>query len=110
MCATCAGPADADKSQPMAGAADVASAPGRDGVKTSIEPRTEALRRALAACGESSAADLAFLEAWEADPVPGLGAALRVAQIRRANPALAAAIRAELEVRAHPPTLTPRRS
>ena len=79
-------------------------------MKTSIEPRTDALRRALAVCGESSAADLVFLEAWEANPVPGLGTALRVAQIRRANPVLAAAIRAELDARAHPPTLVLRRS
>ena len=63
---------------------------------TAIEPRTDALRRALANAGEAGAADLGFLEAWEADPLPGPGAALRVAQIRRANPALAAAIRAEL--------------
>ncbi len=68
-------------------------------MKTSIEPRTDALRRALAECGDACAADLAFLEAWEADPLPGPGAALRIAQIRRANPALAAAIRAELAAR-----------
>jgi hypothetical protein len=65
-------------------------------VKTAIEPRTDALRQALASCDEAQAADLAFLEAWEADPSPGLGTALRVAQLRRANPGLAAAIRAEL--------------
>lgn len=61
-----------------------------------FEPRTEALRRALTMCGVSSADDLRFLEAWEADPIPGAGAALRVGQIRRANPTLAAEIRAEL--------------
>ncbi len=60
------------------------------------EPRTDALRRALAATCETAADDLRFLEAWEADPRPGAGVALRVGQIRRANPDLAAAIRAEL--------------
>ena len=60
------------------------------------EPKTDALRRALAASSDSVAADLHFLEAWEADPRPGAGVALRVGQIRRANPDLAAAIRAEL--------------
>jgi hypothetical protein len=52
-------------------------------------PRTEALRRALQMYADrQSAADLMFLESWEA---------FRVHQIRRANPALAAEIRAELE-------------
>ncbi len=60
-------------------------------------PRTDALRRALVGCGDASAADLAFLETWEADPLPGPGAALRIVQIRRANPALAAEIRSELD-------------
>jgi hypothetical protein len=64
------------------------------------EPKTDALRRALAASAETAAADLRFLEAWEADPRPGAGAALRVIQIRRANPGLAADIRAELAARA----------
>jgi hypothetical protein len=36
------------------------------------------------------------LEAWEVDPLPWAGPALRVGQIRRANPGLAAEIRAEL--------------
>ena len=63
---------------------------------TSAEPKTDALRRALATSCETAAADLRFLEAWEADPRPGAGAALRVNQIRRANPDLAAAIRSEL--------------
>jgi hypothetical protein len=44
-----------------------------------------------------AAADYLFLEAWERDPVPGSGAALRVGQIRRANPAFAAELRAELD-------------
>ena len=38
-----------------------------------------------------------FLELWERVPMPGAFAALRVGQIRRANPELAAEIRAELE-------------
>ena len=72
-------------------------------MKTVFEPKTDALRRALAGCGDASAADLAFLETWEADPLPGPGAALRIAQIRRANPALAAEIRSELNRLARPP-------
>lgn len=61
-------------------------------------PRTAALRRALRAVrDDASAMDLLFLESWELDPAPGTGPALRVGQIRRANPALAAEIRAELD-------------
>ena len=63
---------------------------------TNTEPRTDALRRALATCKAEMAAELRFLEQWEIDPQGGLGTALRVGQIRRANPALAAEIRAEL--------------
>ncbi|HVE23509.1 MAG TPA: hypothetical protein VNC39_16175, partial [Acidocella sp.] len=37
-----------------------------------------------------------FLELWERAPTPGPAAALRVQQIRRANPELAAAIRHEI--------------
>jgi hypothetical protein len=60
-------------------------------------PRTEAVRRALRTYhDERSAWDLLFLEAWEIDPSPGAAAALRVGQIRRANPELAAAVRAEV--------------
>ncbi len=60
-------------------------------------PRTAALRRALQALRDARAADdLLFLESWEAHPLPGAGAALRIGQIRRANPGLAAEIRAEL--------------
>jgi hypothetical protein len=60
-------------------------------------PRTEALRRALAKLRSDQAVDdLLFLESWEANPLPGAGAALRVGQLRRANPRLAAEIRAEL--------------
>jgi hypothetical protein len=40
--------------------------------------------------------DLLFLERWELYPIPGSAAALRVGQIRRANPELALAIRCEL--------------
>lgn len=42
------------------------------------------------------AEDLLFLDAWERGLVPWPGALLRVRQIRRANPALAAQLRAEL--------------
>lgn len=66
-------------------------------------PRTEAVQRALAGGVDGAyAADLLFLEAWERDPVPGAGAARRVAQIRRANPALAEAIRREVNGRPAP--------
>ena len=41
--------------------------------------------------------DLLFLEAWEIQRPENLGAALRANQIRRANPALAAAIELELK-------------
>ena len=58
---------------------------------------TEALRRALRNTRDpSSAADLMFLENWELSSMPGVAAALRASQLRRANPALAAEIRAEL--------------
>lgn len=61
-------------------------------------PRTAALRRVLRQVrDETSANDLLFLESWELNPAPGAGPALRVGQIRRANPALAAEIRAELD-------------
>ena len=52
-------------------------------------------------------ADLLFLEAWEIQPRPEVGIALRVHQIRRANPLLAAEIRAELK-RGRPLTETER--
>ena len=62
-----------------------------------VLPRTVALRRELQRVRDDRVADdLLFLESWEADPLPGAGPALRVGQIRRANPALAAEIRAEL--------------
>jgi hypothetical protein len=60
-------------------------------------PRTAALRRALQAVRDDRAArDLLFLEEWEAHPMPGAGFMLRVGQLRRANPGLAAEIRDEL--------------
>lgn len=65
-------------------------------------PRTEAVRRALLASRDlPTASDLLFLETWSARPATDVAAMLRAAQIRRANPALAAEIRAEL-VRGRP--------
>jgi hypothetical protein len=59
--------------------------------------QTVALRRVLEQVrDEVSAADLLFLERWELTPLPGTAAALRIGQLRRANPALAAEIRAEV--------------
>lgn len=58
---------------------------------------TLALRKALAdARDPNMIEDLLFLERWELRPLPGTAAVLRVTQIRRANPDLAAAIRAEI--------------
>ena len=60
-------------------------------------PRTEALRRALRQVhDEAAAADLLFLEFWQTQRHPDIAASLRASQIRRANPALAAEIHAEL--------------
>ncbi len=65
-------------------------------------PQTSAAQRALAAYSNSKAAsdllsaDLWFLENWESNPAPGTAAALRVGQIRRANPQLADEIRREV--------------
>jgi hypothetical protein len=60
-------------------------------------PRTEALRRVIGTVADSpTVADLLFLEEWECAPSPQLGSTLRAHQIRRANPLLAAEIRAEL--------------
>jgi hypothetical protein len=68
----------------------------------------EALRGAHAAAAE---ADLLFLEAWEMQPSGNLGATLRAAQIRRANPSLAAAIDAEVKaVQAAAPRLATART
>ena len=58
---------------------------------------TNVLRAALTHTRDTRVAeDLIYLECWERDPLPGTAAGLRIAQLRRANPALAAAIRAEL--------------
>ena len=63
----------------------------------SERPLTRAVERALTSVHDmSSASDLLFLERWELMPLPGAAAARRVGQLRRANPLLAAEIRAEL--------------
>lgn len=68
-----------------------------------LGPRTAAVRRALERVhGDAAIADLMFLEAWEASPTPEVAAVLRVAQIRRANPELADAVRGELAELNHP--------
>jgi hypothetical protein len=60
-------------------------------------PVTSALKDALHNVEDARAlGDLLFLEHWERNPQPGPAAALRVSQIRRANPRLAEAIRVEL--------------
>jgi len=58
---------------------------------------TKTIARALASThSHTASADYLFLEAWERTASPDLAGLLRVAQIRRANPELAAALRAEL--------------
>ena len=60
-------------------------------------PLTVVLRKALPGIGDRGAqADLLFLERWELVPRGDMGLVLRVQQIRRANPELARAIRAEV--------------
>lgn len=60
-------------------------------------PVTTALQGAMPAIRDRTARDdLLFLERWEMAPLGGIGPALRVQQIRRANPELAEAIRAEV--------------
>jgi hypothetical protein len=67
-------------------------------------PQTQAVRRALRTFSdERSAWDLLFLEAWEIQPLPGAAAALRIGQLRRANPELAAEVRAEIAGRSGQP-------
>ena len=67
--------------------------------------RTQAVRRALHKVRDAaSAADLIFLESWELSAIPGVAAALRASQLRRANPVLAAEIRAELTSRKNRPS------
>ncbi|HSU05864.1 MAG TPA: hypothetical protein VLI93_09845 [Acetobacteraceae bacterium] len=69
---------------------------------SSLFPRTHAVRRALSAVRDlPTASDLLFLEAWETHPAADVAATLRAGQIRRANPMLAAEIRAEVS-RGHP--------
>ena len=66
-------------------------------------PLTNALRDVLRGAQDVRfVEDLIFLESWEQTPQPGSAAALRVLQLRRANPALAAAIRDELRARRSP--------
>ncbi|MGE0224520.1 MAG: hypothetical protein AB7F35_17735 [Acetobacteraceae bacterium] len=70
------------------------------GLNTTDLPRTEAARRALINLKNAGAVDdLRFLETWEAGPSFSPGVMLRAAQIRRANPVLAAEIGAELRRR-----------
>jgi hypothetical protein len=67
-----------------------------------VEPQgvralTDVVRRALGAARDRAMIDdLLFLERWELSPTPGTAEALRISQIRRANPELAAAVRAEI--------------
>jgi len=66
-------------------------------VGTCGQPQTEVVRRALrAAPDESSVRDLLFFEAWAMTAPADIASTLRAAQIRRANPLLTDAIRAEL--------------
>jgi len=68
--------------------------------QTQQQPITSAVRAVLDGVRDmATIADLLFLERWEMQPSPGMGNVLRVAQIRRANPQLAAALRAELASR-----------
>jgi hypothetical protein len=61
---------------------------------------TNALEKALRSATTATAVhDLLYLEAWERDPMHGAAAALRIHQIRRANPELAEAIRREVNQR-----------
>ncbi|MBB3172199.1 hypothetical protein FHR90_000005 [Endobacter medicaginis] len=62
-----------------------------------VAASTDAVRRALSASTRGAQADLLFFEAWERSPT--LGGIQRIRQLRRANPALAAELRAEIERR-----------
>jgi hypothetical protein len=53
--------------------------------------------------GESAVRDLLFLETWEIHAPGDIASTLRAGQIRRANPVLAEAIRAELRTGLMPP-------
>ena len=69
---------------------------------------TDAVRRALVLVVDQAAvADLLFLEAWEEQPVSSLPALLRMRQLRRAQPALAAEVRAEVTRRRQCPSGPP---
>jgi hypothetical protein len=71
-------------------------------VQTAIsrEPRTSAVRDLMARTNDPALLeDLLFLERWEASPAHGAGSVLRVSQIRRAMPDVAAAVRAEIAIR-----------
>lgn len=69
-------------------------------ISTLAPTMTQALRVALENTRDrKTAEDLIFLECWERNPTSGTAANLRAAQIRRANPELAAAIRAELSAK-----------
>ena len=59
-------------------------------------PLTHAVRKALQDVNDPvERDDLLFLERWELCAEPGVAAARRAAQLRRANPRHAAAIRTE---------------
>jgi hypothetical protein len=63
-------------------------------------PRTATLQHVLSETHNQRATDdFLFLERWEICPLPGPAAALRVSQIRRANPELVMEIRRELAER-----------
>ena len=67
-------------------------------------PLTEAVRRALRTAPDATTvSDLLFLEAWETEARSDIASTLRAGQIRRANPRLAEAIRAELRAGRTPP-------
>jgi hypothetical protein len=73
---------------------------------TTALPHTETVRRVLRTARDAATvADLLFLEAWEMHRPPDLGTTLRAGQIRRANPALAAEIQAELTAAPRRPAL-----
>lgn len=62
------------------------------------QPITLAVQKALQMASDpATSADLLFLEAWEIERPRDLGAVLRFGQIRRANPALVAAVQLELK-------------
>ena len=70
----------------------------RDTPYTSCGTRTDAVRRVLNEISDPTViADLLFLEAWESGPMSSIAATMRAAQIRRANPELAAQIRKETQ-------------